>query len=375
MPALGQFLGSTKGLSAATITKMTQAWQAEQRAFSGRDLSNVDYVYLWADGIHVNIRLEETKLCLLVMIGVRADGRKELIALTDGYREATESWADLLRDCKRRGMRAPVLAAGDGALGFWGALSSWRVAWSLSKSVVVTAAASSYKGHRYPGEIIAHCVWLYHRFPLSFREVEELMLARGVVVSYETIRAWCAKFGQAYANQLRRRRAQPGDRWHLDEVFIRINGTIHYLWRAVDQHGDVLDILVQSRRNAKAAKKFFRKLLKGLRYVPRVLVTDKLRSYGVAHREVMPSVQHRQSKYLNNRAENSHQPTRQRERAMKRFTSPGHAQRFLSAFSGISPHFRPRRHLLSATGWRHEMADRFTVWGTSGFSVGGYRYV
>jgi putative transposase len=240
--------------------------------------------------------------------------------------------------------------------------SSWRVAWSLPRSVVVTAASSSYKGHRYPPEIIAHCVWLYHRFPLSFREVEEMMLARGVVVSYETIRAWCAKFGQAYANQLRRRRPRPGDKWHLDEVFIRINGTIHYLWRAVDQHGNVLDILVQSRRNALAARKFFRKLLKGLRYVPRVLVTDKLASYGPAYRVVMPSVQHRQSKYLNNRAENSHQPTRQRERAMKRFTSPGHAQRFLSAFSGISPHFRPRRHLLSAADYRQVMADRFTVW-------------
>ena len=121
-PALGQFLGSTKGLSAATITKLTQTWQAEQKTFAARDLSNVDYVYVWADGIHVNVRLEEAKLCLLVLIGVRADGRKELIALTDGYREATESWADLLRDAKRRGMRAPVLAIGDGALGFWGAL-------------------------------------------------------------------------------------------------------------------------------------------------------------------------------------------------------------------------------------------------------------
>ena len=218
------------------------------------------------------------------------------------------------------------------------------------------------KGHRYPTEIIAHCVWLYHRFPLSLREVEELMLARGVVVTYETIRSWCAKFGPDYAAQLRRWRPRPGDKWHLDEVFVKINGTIHYLWRAVDQHGNVLDILVQSRRNALAARKFFRKLLKGLRYVPRVLVTDKLASYQVAYREVMPSVHHRQSKYLNNRAENSHQPTRQRERAMKRFTSPGHAQRFLSAFSDISPHFRPRRHLLSAADYRQVMADRFAVW-------------
>ena len=188
------------------------------------------------------------------------------------------------------------------------------------------------------------------------------MLQRGVVVSYETIRRWCAKFGQAYANQLRRRRAQPGDRWHLDEVFICINGITRYLWRAVDQHGNVLDVLVQPRRNAKAAKRFFRKLLKGLRYVPRVIVTDGLSSYQVAHREIVPSVQHRRSKYLNNRAENSHQPTRQRERGMKRFKSVRHAQRFLSAFSGISAHFRPRRHRLSATQWRTEIDERFAVW-------------
>src|SRR5436853_2762503 len=122
VPALGQFLGSTAGLSASVITKLTETWKVEARAFSQRDLSGVDYVYLWADGIHVNIRLEEHKLCLLVMIGVRADGRKELVALADGYRESVESWADLLRDCARRGMRAPVLAVGDGALGFWGAL-------------------------------------------------------------------------------------------------------------------------------------------------------------------------------------------------------------------------------------------------------------
>ncbi len=147
--------------------------------------------------------------------------------------------------------------------------------------------------------IIAHCVWLYHRFPLSFREVEELMLQRGVVVSYETIRLWCAKFGQAYANQLRGPR--PGDKWHLDEVFIRINSTTHYLWRAVDQNGAVLDVLVQSRRNALAAKKFFRNLLRGQQYVPRVLVTDKLASYQAAHRELLPSVEHRRSNYLNNR--------------------------------------------------------------------------
>ena len=145
----------------------------------------------------------------------------------------------------------------------------------------------SYKGHRYPAEIIAHCVWLYHRFPLSFREVEELMLVRGVIVTYETIRQWCAKFGPVYAAGLRRRQPRPGDTWHLDEVFVTINGRRHYLWRAVDQDGNVLDILVQPRRDAKAAKRFFRKLLTKQCRVPRVLVTDTLRSYQVAQRAVM----------------------------------------------------------------------------------------
>src|SRR5258708_23200505 len=188
------------------------------------------------------------------------------------------------------------------------------------------------------------------------------MRERGVDVSYETIRAWCDRFGQQYANQLRRRGARLGDKWHLDEVFVKINGAQRCLWGAVDQHGNVLDVLVQSRRNAVAAKKFFRKLLKGLRYVPRVIVTDKLASYQVAHRELVPSVAHRRSRYLNNRAENSHQPTRIRERVMKRFASPGQAQRFLFAFSHIRQHFRPRRHLISAPQWRSEMTTRFAVW-------------
>ena len=153
-------------------------------------------------------------------------------------------------------------------------------------------------------------MWLYFRFPLSFREVEELMLERGVVVSYETVRRWCLKFGQDYANALRRRRPRPGDKWHLDEVFVKINGEQKYLWRAVDRDGDVLDILVQNRRDTAAARRFFRKLLKRTGSVPRVIVTDKLRSYGAAHREVMPSVEHRSHKGLNNRAENSHQRTR-----------------------------------------------------------------
>jgi putative transposase len=174
--------------------------------------------------------------------------------------------------------------------------------------------------HRFPAEIISHAVWLYHVFSLSLRD--ELLLAeRGIAVSYETVRRWCRKFGQSFANCVRRRRSRPGDMWHLDEVFIRIQGVQHYLWRAVDQNGVVLDILVQDRRDANAAKRFFRCLLKELQYVPRVIVTDKLRSYGVAQRHLLPSVEHRQSRYRNNRAENSRRPTRRRERQMQRFKS------------------------------------------------------
>ena len=225
-----------------------------------------------------------------------------------------------------------------------------------------TTPSSLYKGFRFPAEIIGHAIWLYFRFSLSFRDVEELLAARGVEVTYETVRQWCLKFGQTYANDLRRRRARPGDTWHLDEVFLKIGGKKHYLWRAVDQDGTVLDILVQSRRNKAAARKFFRKLLKGCTYVPRVLITDKLASYGAAKREVLPSVEHRQSRYLNNRAENSHQPTRKREHVMQRFKSPGHAQRFLSAFGPIREHFCPRRHRLKAADYRGERAHRFQVW-------------
>jgi putative transposase len=175
------------------------------------------------------------------------------------------------------------------------------------------SAPTKYKNHRFPVEIISHAVWLYFRFCLSFRDVEELLCERGIKVTYEAICKWCRKFGQPYANQLRRRRPRPGDKWHLDEMVLTIKGERHYLWRAVDQEGNVLDILVQRRRNKRAAKKFFRKLLKGLTYVPRVIVTDKLKSYGAAKREILPGVEHRQHRYLNNRTENSHQPTRQRE--------------------------------------------------------------
>ncbi len=226
----------------------------------------------------------------------------------------------------------------------------------------MSTSATLYRRHRFPGEIISHTVWLYFRFALSFRDVEEIMAVRGVVVTYEAIREWSLKFGQTYANELRRRRPRPGDKWHLDEMFIKINGKDHYLWRAVDQDGHVLDILVQSRRNKNAAKRFFRKLLKGLQYVPRVIITDKLKSYSAAKAEVMPGVEHRQHKGLNNRAENSHQPTRVREKVMRRFKSAGHAQRFLSAFSHIASHFKPRRHLLTAERYRAEMELSFTTW-------------
>ena len=225
-----------------------------------------------------------------------------------------------------------------------------------------TTPTPTYTGHRFPPEIISHAVWLYFRFALSYRDVEELLAERGVTVTYESIRRWCLKFGQAYANELRRRRPRPGDKWHLDEVFIRITGETPYLWRAVDQHGEVLDILLQSRRNQRAARKFFRKVLSGLQYIPRVLITDKLASYGAAKREMLPSVEHRQSRYLNNRAENSHQPTRKRERVMQHFKSPGQAQRFLAAFGPIREHFCPRRHRLKAADYRRERARRFQVW-------------
>jgi putative transposase len=189
-----------------------------------------------------------------------------------------------------------------------------------------------------------------------------LLRARGVSVSYEAIRQWGRKFGQAYANQWRRRRARPGDTGHLDEVFRTMRGERHDLWRAVDQDGHVLDILVQRQRDKKAAKKFFRKLRKGSTYVPRVIITDKPKSYGAAKREVLPRVDHRQHRYWNNRAENSHPPARQRERRMQGFKSPGHAQRFLSAYGPIAQHFRPRRHLLPSPKYRQEMGKRFHTW-------------
>ena len=216
--------------------------------------------------------------------------------------------------------------------------------------------------HRFPADLISHAVWLYHVFSLSFRDVELLLAERGIIVSYESIRRWCLKFGSAFMDNLRRRRPRPGDKWYLDEVFIRIQGELRYLWRAVDQDGVVLDILVQSRRDGAAAKCFFKRLLKGLQYSSRVLITDKLKSYGVAKRELLPDVEHRESRYLNNRAENSHRPTRRRERQMQGFKSMRQAQRSLSAHAFISGHFRPRRHLVTASRYRTACSTAFETW-------------
>ena len=220
----------------------------------------------------------------------------------------------------------------------------------------------SYRGYRFPPEIISHAVWLYHRFGLSFRDVEDLLAARGVTVTYEAIRLWCRTFGLDYARRLRRRRGRMGDTWYLDEVFVKIQGRQQYLWRAVDEDGDTIDMLVQSRRNRQAALRFFRKLLKGQGCVPRPLITDKLRSYPAACRTVMPSVVHCTDQYANNRAEVSHQPTRQRERQMRRFKSAAQAQRFLSVHGPIQNLFRVGRHLLRAVHHRLLRTRAFDVW-------------
>jgi len=220
----------------------------------------------------------------------------------------------------------------------------------------------SYHRHRFPSEIISHAVWLYHRFSLSFREVEELLSARGITVTYETVRQWCQKFGPDYARKLKKRQGRLGDTWHIDEVFVTIQGERQYLWRAVDQDGDCIDILVQRRRNQRAAERFFRRLIKGQGREPRWLVTDKLRSYDAAHRTIMPTVHHINHVYANNRAEVSHEPTRQRERAMQGFNSPTQAQRFLTLHGLTQNIFRVGRHLLQAVNYRILRTQAFQVW-------------
>jgi putative transposase len=226
----------------------------------------------------------------------------------------------------------------------------------------MTTSSNPYRGFRYPVEVIQHAIWLYHCFSLSLRDVELILAARRVVVGYESIREWGLRFGRLFANELKRRRPRPGNKWYMDEVIIRSRGKQCYLWRAVDQDGKVLDVLVQSRRRSRAAKRFFRKLLKGLQYVPRVIVTDKLKSYAATKRDILPGVEHRQSRYLNNRAEVSHQPTRRRERQMQRFKSARHAQRFLCTHCRIHNHFQLRRHRLTAKQHREIRNAAFSNW-------------
>jgi putative transposase len=215
-----------------------------------------------------------------------------------------------------------------------------------------------------PGEIFSHCVPLYHRFGLSLRDVEELLAERGVTLTYETVRLWCRKFRPAFAAGLKRRRPRPGYKWHIDEVQLKINGRRYELWRApaVDQDGMVLDILVQARRNQPAAERFLRQVVDGCGSRPRVVITDKLASYPPALRRVLPGVEHRRHKRLNNRAENSHRPTRRRERAMQRFKSPDQAERFLSCFEPIRGHFCSRRHRLTAPDYRGVLGASFRTW-------------
>ena len=210
-----------------------------------------------------------------------------------------------------------------------------------------------YHGYRFPSEIISHAVWLYHRFCLSFRDAEDLLAERGIVVSYETIRSWCNKFGPAYARSIKKRRGPLGDTWYMDEVYIvTVLGERRYLWRAVDRDGDVLDILVQKHKNKQAASRFFKKLMKGQSRSARLIVTDKLPSYGAAKKAVMPTSMHCDDRYANNRAEVSHEHTRAQERQMRRFKSPGQAQRFLAVHSQVHNLFRVGRHLLRAANYR-----------------------
>jgi len=226
----------------------------------------------------------------------------------------------------------------------------------------MTTSAISYQRHRFPGEIISHAVWLYYRFTLSYRDVEEMLAQRGIMVSYEAFRYWCHKFGSNFIRSIRQRQRDVSHQWHIDEVFLKIKGRIYYLFRAVDQDGQVLDILMQSRRNKQAALQFFRRLLKQQGSAPRILVTDKLRSYRAAHQEMLSRTEHRTHRWANNRIENSHQPTRQRERRMRPFKSPGHAQRFLSVHGAIYSFFCPGRHLFAAPAYRKVLRQQLAGW-------------
>lgn len=225
------------------------------------------------------------------------------------------------------------------------------------------SGSSRYHRHRFPREVISQAVWLYYRFPLSLRMVEEMLASRGIEVTYETIRRWADKFGRDFAGAIRRRAPQRGDKWHMDEVVISIGGKKHWLWRAVDQDGFVLDVLVQSCRDRKAARRLMGKLLKRAASAPRVMITDKLRSYGAARSDMGLTIEHRQHKGLNNRAENSHQPTRRRERIMKRFKSARQVQKFLSVHDQVANLFLlPRPEHQSASIRRDHRSHAFAQW-------------
>ena len=221
---------------------------------------------------------------------------------------------------------------------------------------------NTYKRHRFPPDIISHAVWLYYRFNLSHRDIEDLLAQRGITVSREAIRLWCIKFGALYARRLKLKHRGYGDTFFIDEVFVKINGKQHYLWRAVDQDGDVVDVYLQAKRDGAAAKRFFRRLLRSHGGEPRKIVTDKLRSYGVAHRELMPDVIHDTSQYANNRAEQSHENTRVRERGMRRFKSVGQAQRFLGTHAAVSNLFNLSRPLVCAEHYRNLRVSAFAEW-------------
>lgn len=223
-------------------------------------------------------------------------------------------------------------------------------------------AADYYRGYRHPKILIGYVVWSYHRFTLSLRDVSEQLMMRGIIVSHETIREWNLTFGQTYANEIKRRAPRRGDKWHMDEMCLVMKGKKHWLWRAVDQDGFELDILLQSRKNKEAAKRFFRKLLKGLLYVPRVIITDKLPSYGAAKKEILPGVEHRHHKGLNNRAENSHQPTRQQEKQMRKFKSPKQAQRFLPVHGQVRNLFGAHRYRMEANDQRKHLIFAWDQW-------------
>ena len=221
---------------------------------------------------------------------------------------------------------------------------------------------NTYKRHRFPPAIISYAVWLYFRFNLSHRDIEDLLAQRGIIVSYESIRLWCIKFGRIYTRRLKRRYHGYGDTFYIDEVFVKINGKQHYLWRAVDQDGEVIDVFLQSRRDGAAAKRFFKRLLRGHGGEPREIVTDKLRSYGVAQRELIPETIHNTARYANNRAELSHQPTRVRERVMRRFKSRAQAQRFLTVHAAVYNLFNLGRHLVNAAHYKKLRIDAFGQW-------------